>query len=867
MSSSSSDAAPSFSSKISKEALKLLQTRLKAIALKIDHANDDPPLRRSYLAFYAMLLTPDFMKRMKESRRAEELIMMFLSCAAKELNKLAVSPSQLRGVVDKHAVEFVLLLIGVIREAGGGSSSARLIKQLESYKSSLENDTMISIRNTSNGDTAATQPVAVPTFNLSDMVLAQDLGKLLFVADSELQRDIDMAKIHATETRAVGELRFIERDLIEHQKHPVYSRQDFSSASEFQLWKDAELEQISQQINHFSNGRSIPNVVSPEINADTSEYDFFYFPEDPRSFYRHLLKRCLELDTRSAGRELSDNPQNPTILLSKQSNDLLTKASTVWRIPATTRSVLLLDVAEELFSDETLSIEGVRDSFTVARYLSRDTFKREWSPSSWPTSDRMLFTNVLTALQTDLVARIGKFLEMLYHDSPPQLGPLLEILEEHIFSLDRFDGYLSLFPTELQIDRLRSILISVAEDKYDQLIDNIPRDNSLDLLHIIGLADQLVSIAKRLSKRYKTPLFGELHISFISTERHLTLFAADSQSMFNHLMAHNAEEPSFEDVIVLYKKLVEIRDLYDQVNTARTPFGFDIEKTFYPFIIKWAETSSDLAISWVDPAVESDKFVPIDADAGALNSTSVNDLFASFNSALALIRDLRWKNQIHVAQIQTILLKGISAATCRYSNRLFQLFMEELRAKDDETNRVKTRQDKWIAIAKTAVNVKERFVPFNFLTQTFVKLNDIELAQKNLDKIENDIDSELQFTLLSQAQKSYNKRPNSFIFTVRIVQAEGLKACDMNGLSDPYVTIIDQQTRKSIGKTRTIYEDLNPIWDETFEVVTSGPKWLTATIWDENSITNHDLCGRAFIRLDPTAFEDFLSQVGLQAFH
>jgi C2 domain/MUN domain len=859
-SSPASGDALSFSSKVPKETLKLLLVRFKAIALKVDHESDDPLLRRSYLAYYAMLLTPDFMKRMKESRRAEDLVMMFLSCAAKELNKLAVSPSDLRGVVDKHAAAFVQLLIGVIREAGGSSSSP-LINQLESYRSSLENDTVLSVRNTNSDNGHHSQQVG-PTFSLPDMFLAQDLGKLLLVADSELQRDIENAKDEATEVQAVGELRFIEQELVNHHKHPVYGRQDFSSVSEFEFWRESELEAMSQQINHFSNGQNITTVCPPQIHPDTGDYEFYYFPPDSKSYYRHLLKRCLERDTRAAGRELSHDPQSATVLLSKHSTDLLTKAASVWRIPAPTRGVLLLDVAEELFSDETLSIAGVKDSFSVAKYICTDAHKREMEPASWPASDRMLYSNVLTALQAEFINRVGTILENVYAESPPKIGPLLEILEEYVFSQDRFDGYATFLPTEIQIDGLKDLLISVAERKYDELIDNIPRDNTLDLLHIIDLADKLIAIAKRLSKRYKMALFGELKISFVSTERHLSLFSADSQSMFNHLMTHTNEDPSFEDIVILYKKLVEIRDLFEQVNSTNATFSFKIEETFYPFIIKWAESSSDLAVSWVDPAIESDKFLPIDVEAGALNSSSVNDIFTSFNSGLSLIRDFHWKNQVHVAQLHTILLKGISSATSRYANRLFQLFMEELRAKDDEANRVKSRQDKWIAMAKTAVNFKEKFVPYNFLSQTFVKLNDIELAQKNLDRIENDIDSEQQFARLGQTSKN-SKRSNSFIFTVRIVEAEGLKACDMNGLSDPYVTLIDQKTRKSIGKTRTIYEDLNPIWDETFEIVTSGPKWLTATIWDENSITNHDLCGRAFIRLDPSAFEDFVSQVCL----
>lgn len=851
--------APSFSSKIPKESLKFLQNRLKAIALKSDHEAIDQGLRRSYLAFYAMLLTPDFMKRMKESRRAEDLVMMFLSCAAKELNKLAVLPSDLRSMVDKHAVAFVQLLMSVIRESGGSSCNG-LINQLQSYQESLENDTVISVRNT-NGDGGSFVQQATPTFVVSDMVLAQDLGSLLLVADSELQRDINNTKDEATEIQAVGELRFIEKNLMDNQNHPVYDRQDFISANEFQLWKEVELQAIQQQINYYSNGQNITSICSPQINSNNGEYDFYFFPSDCRSYYRHLLKRCLERDTKAAGRELSDNPQSSTILLSKQSTEILSKAATVWRVPTTTRAVLLLDVAEELFSDETLNTSGLRDAFSVARYICTEGNKKEWAPSSWPKSDRTLYSNVLNAIQAELMNRVSSILENLYAKRPPKFGPLLEILEEYIFSQDHFDGYASFVPTDLQIEKLRELLVSVAELKYDELIDDIPRDNTLDLLHIIELADKIIAIAKRLSERYKFELFGVLNISVISTERHVLLFSADAQSMFNHLMAHTTEDLSFEDVIVLYKKLVTIHDLFEQVRSPNAVFAFKIEETLSSFILKWSQSSSELAISWVDPAIESDNFFPVDLETGVLYSSSVNDIFASFNSGFTLIRDLQWSNKVHVAQFHTVLMKGVSNAICRYANRLLQLFTEELKSKDEDSNRIKSRQDKWIAMAKTAVNVKEKFVPYNFLSQTFVKLNDIELAQKSLDKIENDIDSEREFSLLANLNKNQNKRANSFIFTVRIVQADGLKACDMNGLSDPYVTLIDQQTRKSIGKTRTIYEDLNPVWDETFEIITSRPKWLTATVWDENSITNHDLCGRAFIRLDPSAFEDFVSQV------
>ena len=83
----------------------------------------------------------------------------------------------------------------------------------------------------------------------------------------------------------------------------------------------------------------------------------------------------------------------------------------------------------------------------------------------------------------------------------------------------------------------------------------------------------------------------------------------------------------------------------------------------------------------------------------------------------------------------------------------------------------------------------------------------------------------------------------------------------MNGLSDPYVVLSDEHGRR-IAKTRTIWGDLNPRWEETFDVSTTGSLWLAATVWDRDKLVkNHDLCGRCYVKLDPGYFGDFLPRV------
>lgn len=101
------------------------------------------------------------------------------------------------------------------------------------------------------------------------------------------------------------------------------------------------------------------------------------------------------------------------------------------------------------------------------------------------------------------------------------------------------------------------------------------------------------------------------------------------------------------------------------------------------------------------------------------------------------------------------------------------------------------------------------------------------------------------------------KKSSNYVFTIKIVEAEDLKAMDINGFSDPYVVLGDEY-QKRLAKTRVIYSNLNPRWEETVDITTQGQIWLTATVWDWDTVGDHDCVGRTSIKLDPSNFGDFL---------
>lgn len=144
--------------------------------------------------------------------------------------------------------------------------------------------------------------------------------------------------------------------------------------------------------------------------------------------------------------------------------------------------------------------------------------------------------------------------------------------------------------------------------------------------------------------------------------------------------------------------------------------------------------------------------------------------------------------------------------------------------------------------------------------QSFVKLNNIEFAVRQLDKLEREVNVDACVDVIERNTPPVNLRQRkviNYVFTIKIVEAEDLKACDVNGSSDPYVVLGDEY-QKRLAKTRIIYANLNPRWDETVDITTQGPLNIIATAWDWDMMGDHDCLGRTSIKLDPSHFSDFM---------
>ncbi|KAG8656841.1 hypothetical protein MANES_03G013200v8 [Manihot esculenta] len=86
---------------------------------------------------------------------------------------------------------------------------------------------------------------------------------------------------------------------------------------------------------------------------------------------------------------------------------------------------------------------------------------------------------------------------------------------------------------------------------------------------------------------------------------------------------------------------------------------------------------------------------------------------------------------------------------------------------------------------------------------------------------------------ISTSQKAVSTRG---VLTVIVVAAENLPVVDLMGKADPFVVLKMKKSDKKV-KTKVIYENLNPVWNQTFDFLIEDAlhDMLIAEVWDHDT--------------------------------
>jgi len=218
-------------------------------------------------------------------------------------------------------------------------------------------------------------------------------------------------------------------------------------------------------------------------------------------------------------------------------------------------------------------------------------------------------------------------------------------------------------------------------------------------------------------------------------------FAEDVENLLKgiyQVAKDKGEDLDLQGAFDMYAKLVEVRDVYDQVfvkydiislhkytwtltkKGSRKPFPFSVEDMVLGYVEKWLAITDAKVLGWVDNAIRADKF-QVRGDGHSepthdqRHSTSVEDIFHSFTQSIKTLQNLHWGNPVQEAKFFTALSKSIGNGLTRYCEILESLFTKEMDrlSPEQEAELNKTQKEKLLSF----FNTKEKIEPFNFMPE------------------------------------------------------------------------------------------------------------------------------------------------------
>ncbi|KAF3907511.1 hypothetical protein AA313_de0201247 [Arthrobotrys entomopaga] len=846
----------------------VFQRRLEGIVIGREPGKDfkDALVKRTFAVFLNTLIDPERRKVLSKSRRAEDMILLFISRATGELQS-AVQTGGLVGVtrenvgllVDRHVALFIRLIVLCLKDNGWASNHAELVNKLSTLESRMlaHDKNLVDLQTSTQQPTQITEEVPL-SYDVREMPYVQTVARIFRISLTQAQNDINRNRQAWSDTIAMKELKLYGAR-IHAGARATLTADDFDTDAGYEHWKAGELEYIPLMQEAMVTAN--PGLASIDINGDQvngfqshtdgAEGIFTFMPPNPREYFRILLKMCFDNHAGPPAESESDELFPP--VLSYEELSLIEACAIRWRIPTFSKSVLTLSLVREMYAENRADLDTLDKAFEY----HKAAVTVPWE--DWTIPDQTLQRKNLSSFYDNILRELYHAVMLCFELKPPSLEEYMYILTNHLYPDPLFSAGKDL---DTFIGSVKDGLKVRAEEVYSGFTKDIPEDrNDWDMYHIVELGKKLIGLIKRLSKKFPEPILGKLKIDFITIESIFPAFAEDAENIIKGIFRvsqDKGEELDIQDAFDMYQSLIEVRDIHDQV--IKSDFPFDIEQMIQDFVWKWLANIDKKVIELVDNTLKNEEF-KVKIENGTMandkHSVSVDDVFSFFTQNIKALKDLNWADEFQEAKFFTALSKSIGTGLMYYCERVETLFTQEMDrvTPEQEAARNKTQKEKLLAY----FNSKEKVEPFNFLPETCVKFNNIEFAIQQLDRLEKSINVERCAAIIAKHTPVYQPKKqstNKYLFTIKIVEAEDLKACDINGFSDPYVVLGDEY-HKRLAKTRVIYTTLNPRFDETVEITTSGPVLLTATIWDHDTVGEHDYVGRAPIKLDPHYFGDY----------
>ncbi|KAF8999791.1 cytoplasm protein [Cyathus striatus] len=896
--------------KFPEKLLKVLEQKLQDIAMGKDPAYSDQLVRRTMAKFYGQFMVDSFKRQMKENRKIEELILMFATHATGVLKKeptLAGDGWKLE--LNNQIAHFVKMLRECLR--GLHHVSPELLSRLDIYTAKLAPAQAYSDSGYDSSSTSRDRDsVSVPAISskVSDMQLVQTVARLFKIPEQAIQAEVDQLRGQVvTEKAALMDLKTCLKNINAGAAFPA-RRDDFDSEAAWNNWKSLETTHLQQLMlamvgtnpelakstpsdnlpsyqppdstrpgSVYSIDSSMGNSRHPSISSRRSLFDptmqgideldgdeeipvghhFTFIPPNPKKYYQRLVEYCLVADLEvMLSPEVDDNDEVSLGILSPSHLDLISECAIRWRIGHSFRAACFLDLVRQFYERNDVPMECIPEALQgVVKVTSELDIKM------WPVHDVDYLSSIYAGLFNIFLSSLYHAMDSLPGLKPSEIEPYLVVLEHVRDSglLDQFDVDVGARMTDVQ-DRAKEVCAHWYDLKMQELQSAPGVNRALPLLY---MTDEIEKSTKALDKRFPEPILGAIDITSIYVEvaipRIITELTDSQKRLFEASMNGPTPDVPIEDIFALYRRSKMLMGMYDAF-CPNGNFEFEITSFFEPYVRQWLLNTDNKTAQWVEAAIKADNFVAEEGTEG--RSSSIVDLFESLRTPINFLQDLEWENDYQEARFFTSLSKTISKAVEQYCRSVENLFLTEMYPRPSEYIQPQ-KSSAWLEKARQlTITGEKRVEPFNFRPESCVKLNNVEAARKLLDKMYDQMQADkLAEVLIHSAPPVPEKvERERALFSVKIVIAEGLVPPDGSPSSrlDTFVTLSDEAGNR-LAKTRTIYESLNPRWEETFDFSVDKPLWLMVSVRDRALVGKHDTVGRAYVCLDPRRFGDFLT--------
>ncbi|KAI8914123.1 hypothetical protein BC831DRAFT_488909 [Entophlyctis helioformis] len=658
----------------------------------------------------------------------------------------------------------------------------------------------------------------------------QDLGASLNLADglrdifsmpqAEHQRFVQEARRRRNETAVFVELRGILEDLAR-DRTPGYQPPDFPSLQAYDSFKKREMARIQGFINVYT--LRFPSVVRNILPPNMQPIQPLPLNEAEK-VYKALVDHCFDAEVASG--------HDGSATLSRLSKAILSECAFRMRISKDYKEIVAFEAMVHKYDEGVLMLEDLYPKFKEIRKIVSNHDQMRFRDAS-------ILMSIYEKIQAALLRQVQQFLDYIHRKSltPENCNNTLllctymlkEINDEPLWQ----ERYIEAKNPEYLKDNVRREIWEASIRRYHEIYTKLERafaDKDQQILRLTKLLQAVKSDLTKYRTYFPDTFFGDCQIHLIAGEAYLKTVNGDILNI-----SFLGPDADISQMLDLY---MNVRDLFDLCVEANIPLNknLEVDSLFAPYIDQWLTRTDQKWIEWVVRAYELDKaggFEPV-LPPMAMNSTSVLDLFASFQSGLDFMTQFNFTDSVRRDQLARNFIKAMSKALQEYCRLMFADF-DRL----DQSN-----ADKIL-----------------FTREHCTQSNNIFAAQMNLRKVLDALKvSEKAAMVVSPTARRIMPFDEQH-FDIKIIRATGIAAKNWT-TSDPYVTV--KVNDEVLGSTRVANATVNPVWNDVAPVTiplnaTDAQATLFLTVMHNNSFGFDVECGASTLSLNDATFQDFLS--------